>query len=76
MGNKALKGLQVAVCGMRCKDLNSDTLKMLDTHSSYNEKKVKEGKNCHKSVTEIQRVLKIWKMRNLTLEGKIVFLIQ
>ena len=64
MGNKALKGLQVAVCGMRCKDLNSDTLKMLDTHSSYNEKK------------EIQRVLKIWKMRNLTLEGKIVFLIQ
>ena len=73
MVNEALKGLQVTVCGMRCKDLNSDTLKMLRTHSSYNDKKVKEGQNCHKTVTEIQRVLKIWKMRNATLEGKIVF---
>ena len=41
------------------------------THFSYN-KKLKEKKNFYKIVTDIQRVLKIWKMGRLTLEGKIV----
>ena len=70
-GIRALKGVQVAVCGMRCIDLNIDTLKILGTHFSYNEK-LKEEKNFYKIVTDMQRVLKIWKMRKLTLEGKIV----
>ena len=61
----------MAVCGMRCIDLNIDTLKILGTHFSYNEK-LKEEKNFYKIVTDMQRVLKIWKMRRLTLEGKIV----
>ena len=56
---------------MRCIDLNVDTLKILGTHFSYNEK-LKEEKNFYKIVTDMQRVLKIWKMRRLTLEGKIV----
>ena len=63
--------VQVAVCGIRCIDLNVDTLKMLGTYFSYNEK-LKEEKNFYKIVTDMQRVLKIWKMRRLTLEGKIV----
>ena len=71
MGIGVLKGVQVAVCGMHCIDLNSDTLKILGTHFSYN-KKVKEEKKIFKSLTDIQRVLKLWKMRNFTLEGKIV----
>ena len=33
-----LKGVQVAVCAMRCVDLKTDTLKILGTHFSYNEK--------------------------------------
>ena len=66
-----LKEVQVAVCGMRCIDLSIDTLKILGTHFSYNEK-LKEEKNFYKTVTDMQRVLKIWKMRRLTLEGKIV----
>ena len=70
-GIGALKGVQVAVCGLRCIDLNNDTLKILGTHFSYNEK-LKEEKNFYKTVTDIQPVLKIWKKRNLTLEGKIV----
>ena len=61
----------MAVCGMRCVDLNNDTLKILGTQFSYNEK-LKEEKNFYTAVTNIQRVLKIWKMRNLTLKGKIV----
>ena len=52
-------------------DLKSDTLKILVTHFSSNEK-LKEERNVYTTVTNIQRVLKIWKMRNLTLEGKTV----
>ena len=61
----------MAVCGLRCIDLNIDTLKILGTHFSYNEK-LKEEKNFYKIVTDMQRVLKIWKIRRLTLERKIV----
>ena len=56
---------------MRCIDLNVDTLKILGTHFSYN-KKLKEEKNFYKIVTDMQPVLKIRKMRKLTLEEKIV----
>ena len=42
-GIGVLKGFQVAVCGMRCIDLNNDTLEILGTHFSYN-KKLKKGK--------------------------------
>ena len=55
---------------MRCIDLNIDTFKILGTQFSYNEK-LREDKNFYKTVTDMQRVLKIWKMKNLTLEGKI-----
>ena len=54
---------------MRCIDLNIDTLKIIGTHFSYNEK-LKEEKNFYKIVTDMQRVLKIWKIRRLTLEEK------
>ena len=68
-GIGALKGIQVAVCGLRCIDQNNDTLKILDTLFSYNEK-LKEEKKNYKTVTDIQRVSTIWKMGNLILEGK------
>ena len=44
---------------------------MIHTHFSYNEK-LKEERKFYTTVTNIQGVLKIWKMRNLTLKGKIV----
>ena len=43
-GIEVLKGIQVAVCGMRCIDLNVDTLKILGTHFSYDEKLKEENK--------------------------------
>ena len=58
----ALKKVQMAVCGLRCIDLNNDTLRILGTHISNNEKS-KEEKNFYKTVTYIQRVLNIWKKR-------------
>ena len=32
--------------------------------------KNKKGKKIYKTVTDFKRVMKLWKMRNLTLEGK------
>ena len=51
----------MAVCGMRCIDLNNDTLKILGTHCSYN----KRGKNIFKAIADIQRVLKNVKRETL-----------
>ena len=70
-GIGVLKVVQVAVCGVRCVDLKTDTLKILGTYFSYDEK-LKDEKNFYTIVTNIQRVQRIWKMRNLTLEGEIV----
>ena len=66
-----LEGVQVAVGGMRFVDLKNETLKILGTHFSYNEK-LKEENNFYTTITNIQRVLEIWKMRNFTVERKIV----
>ena len=35
-GIYVLKGVQVAVCGIRCTDLNKDMLKIVGIHLSYN----------------------------------------
>ena len=62
----------MAVCGMPCVDLSNAIFKILGNHFSYN-KKLKKKRNFYTTVTNIQRVLEIWKIRNLTLEGKINF---
>ena len=56
---------------MRCVVIKNDTLKILGTHFSYNEK-LKEEKNFYTTATNIQRARKTWKLRSLALEGKIV----
>ena len=70
IGIGVLKGFQVTVCGRCCVDLNNNTLKILGTHFSYNEK-LKEENKFHTTGSNIQRVLKIWETRNLLLEGNI-----
>ena len=70
-GIGVLKGVKVAVCGIQCVDLVLDTIKILGTHFSYNEK-LKEERNFCLIIANIQYVLKLWKLRNLTLEGKIL----
>ena len=67
-----LKGVKVAVCGIQCVDLVLDNIKILGTHFSNNEK-LKEKRNFCLIIANIQRVLKLWKLRNLTLAGEIVF---
>ena len=64
--------VKVAIRGIRCIHLNNDILKILGTHFPYN-RKLKQEKNFYTAVTNIQGVMKIWKMGNLTLEGKVAF---
>ena len=67
----SVKVVQVAVRGTRCVDLNKDTLKILGIHFSYNEqRKLQEEKSFYATVTNLQQIMKIWKIRNLIVEGK------
>ena len=51
-------------------DLRLNTVKILGIHFSYN-KKSENDENFLKQITSIEKVLKLWRMRNLTLEGKV-----
>ena len=70
-GIGSLKGVEVAVCGIKCVNLKVNTIKILGIHFSYNNKLIME-KNFLTAISNIQRVLEIWRIRNLTLEGKII----
>ena len=62
-GLGALKGVQVALCGMRCIDLMSDTVKILRIYYSYNEK-LEIQENFKKHIINIEKILRIWRMRD------------
>ena len=52
-------------------NLNEKTVKILGIHFSCN-KKLKEEKNFNNHVVKIENVLKVWRMRDVTTEGKTV----
>ena len=54
------KGVKIALCGMECIDLSDNVTKILGIYFSYNKK------------LEIQNNLKLWTLRNLTIEGRTV----
>ena len=60
----------MALCGIKCTDLRLNTVKILGIHFSYN-KKIENDENFLKQITSIEKVLKLQRMRNLTLEGKV-----
>ena len=63
----------MALCGMKNINLKKNTAKILGLAYSYN-KKLENEKNFKNHMQKIKNVLKIWRMRNLTLEGKITIL--
>ena len=69
-GIGVLKGVSMALCGMDCIDLTKKTIEVLGTHFSY-DKKLETEENFIRHVRKIEKVLKLWRMRNLTLEEKI-----
>ena len=58
-GIGVLKGVKVAVCGMQYVDLVLDTIKILGTHFSYNEKLKEDERNFCLIVANVQHVLKL-----------------
>ena len=61
----------MAACGIKCIDLTTETIKILGVPFSYNQK-LKTQKKFVKSITNMQNVLNLWRMRNITLKGKII----
>ena len=70
-GTGVLKSVKVAVCGMKCVDLCKDTIRITGVHFSYNKTK-QDVKNVLETISKIQNALKIWRMRSLTPEGKVI----
>ena len=64
------KGVKVALCGMKSINLKYDFIKILGVCYSYN-KEIENDKNFMNHIKKIQNILKIWRMRDLTLEGKV-----
>ena len=56
---------------MECIDLTDCVIKILRIYFSYN-KKLEQEKNLLNHIVKIQNILKLWKLRNLSVEGRIV----
>ena len=69
-GIGVLNGVQVALCGMKCVNLNNETVKILGVHFSYN-KNLEQDKKFSEHILKIESILKLWRIRQLTLEGRI-----
>ena len=70
-GISVQKGIKMAFCGTGCIDLMDDVIKIIGIYISYN-KKLEQEKNFLNRIVKIQNILKLWKLRNLTIEGTIV----
>ena len=60
----------MAVCGMQSVDLVRDVIKILGIYLSYDINLINQKNSC-KAITSINDILKLWRMRNLSTEGKI-----
>ena len=69
-GIGVLKNINVALCRMKNTNLTKESIKILGVHISYN-KKIQGELNFIKTIKNIWNVIKLWRMRKLTLEGKI-----
>ena len=67
------RGDVIALCGMKCVDLENDSIKILGVYYSYNDEIVKI-KNYLEVIESIENVISVWRMRCLTLGGKITVL--
>ena len=61
----------MVLCGMECVNLKNNTIKILGIHFSYN-KRLENDENYRRYIIKIEKLLKLWRMRKLTIEGKIL----
>ena len=64
-GIGTLKRVNVTLCGMKCLNLTKEIGKILAVHFSYN-KKTEHEMNFQSPIVKIERVLRLWRMKNLT----------
>ena len=69
-GIDVLKGVSIKLCRMECITLTKNSVKILGIHFSYN-KKIENEENFIKLIKKIENVLKIWRIQNSTVQGKI-----
>ena len=70
-GTGAMKGVKVTLCGgIESVNLPTNSIKIVGICFSY-KKKLKNEKNLLDHITKLQKVKNIWKMRYLSLLGKI-----
>ena len=64
-GIGVLNGVQVALCGMKCVNLNNKTVKIIGVHFSYS-KNLEQNKNFCERIVKIQSILELWHIKLLT----------
>ena len=64
------KAKSFLLCGLKPVDLTNSTMQILGLHFSYNETLKNENK-LSDTITKIENLLRVWRQRQLTLEGKI-----
>ena len=69
-GIGSLKGVKTAACSMKHTDWTKDAFKIIGISFSYN-KAIQNELKFTTTTSKIQAVLKLWRMRRLSLEGKI-----
>ena len=69
-GIGVLKNLNVALCGTKNINLTKESIKTLGVHISYN-KKIQDNLNFTKTIKNLCNVIRLWRIRKLTLEDKI-----
>ena len=65
-----LKDAKVGLCGLKSLHLTKESIKILGVHISYN-KKLQDDINVCTADKNICNVIKFWRMRHLSLAGKI-----
>ena len=70
-GIGTLRGVNVALCGVKSLNLTKETVKILGVHFSYN-KTLQHEMNFPGHIGNIESVLRLWRIRNLTIEGKVL----
>ena len=70
-GIESLKGVETVICSMKNIDLTKDAVEIIGISFSYN-KAIQNELNFRTTISKIQAVLKLWRMRKLSLEGKII----
>ena len=57
----------MALYSIQCISLKEETVIILGIHFSYN-KKLEEEKNCNNHIAKVEKVLRGWRMRDLTVQ--------